>query len=167
MALFKSLQIRRMTYPRWNYTIEVYRNLGEALILTPQSTVWSYLVDLLQALQHLHEHNHIHMDIKPENIFIGRDGICKVGDFGLMLDLSAADARKQAMEGDSRLLSSQPIVSPLDFDPSQVSCARDVAGPVHKGMRCLQPGNHNVGACLRLGPAQARRPLAEDQDGGT
>ena len=67
-----------------------------------QSTVWSYLVDLLQALQHLHEHNHIHMDIKPENIFIGRDGICKVGDFGLMLDLAAADAKKQAMEGDSR-----------------------------------------------------------------
>ena len=70
--------------------------------LPPQSTVWSYLVDLLQALQHLHEHNHIHMDIKPENIFIGRDGICKVGDFGLMLDLAAADAKKQAMEGDSR-----------------------------------------------------------------
>ena len=76
----------------------------------PQCTVWSYLVDLLQALLHLHEHNHIHMDIKPENIFIGRDGVCKVGDFGLMLDLSAADARKQAMEGDSRLLSDvQPI----------------------------------------------------------
>jgi len=75
----------------------------------PQSTVWSYLVDLLQALQHLHEHNHIHMDIKPENIFIGRDGICKVGDFGLMLDLSAADARKQAMEGDSRYLAPETL----------------------------------------------------------
>ena len=99
-----------MIYPRWNYTIEVYRNVGESLISTPQSTVWSYLVDLLQALQHLHEHNHIHMDIKPENIFIGRDGICKVGDFGLMLDLSAADARKQAMEGDSRFLSPQSFV---------------------------------------------------------
>ena len=125
------------------------------------------MVDLLLAVEHLHDHGLIHMDIKPENIFIGRDGICKVGDFGLMLDLSAADARKQAMEGDSRLLFLESIVSTFDFDPSQVPCARDTAGTVHKGMRCLQPGNHNVGACLRLGPAQARRPLAEDQDGGT
>ena len=78
----------------------------------PQCTVWSYLVLpgptwcylVLQALLHLHEHNHIHMDIKSENIFIGRDGICKVGDSGLMLDLAAADAKKQAMEEDSRYI---------------------------------------------------------------
>ena len=70
----------------------------------PQCTVWSYLVDLLQALLHLHEHNHIHMDIKSEIIFIGRDRICKVGDSGLMLDLAAADAKKQAMEEDSRYI---------------------------------------------------------------
>ena len=70
----------------------------------PQCTVWSYLVDLLQALLHLHEHNHIHMDIKSEIIFIGRDRICKVGDSGLMLDLAAADTKKQAMEEDSRYI---------------------------------------------------------------
>jgi len=85
------------------------QELAESQDDIPQSTVWSYLVDLLQALQHLHEHNHIHMDIKPENIFIGRDGICKVGDFGLMLDLAAADAKKQAMEGDSRYLAPEAL----------------------------------------------------------
>lgn len=42
----------------------------------------------LQALKHLHDHNLIHMDIKPENIFISKEGICKLGDFGLVIDLS-------------------------------------------------------------------------------
>jgi membrane-associated tyrosine/threonine-specific cdc2-inhibitory kinase len=50
--------------------------------------VWAYLVDLLLALEHLHDNDLIHMDVKPENIFIGRDGICKLGDFGLVIDLA-------------------------------------------------------------------------------
>lgn len=28
------------------------------------------------------------MDIKPENAFISFDGICKLGDFGLVIDLT-------------------------------------------------------------------------------
>ena len=63
--------------------------------------IWSYLVDLLLAVQHLHDHDLIHMDIKPENIFIGMDGICKLGDFGLVIDLAKMDSSK-AVEGDPR-----------------------------------------------------------------
>lgn len=53
----------------------------------PESVIWEYLVDLLMAVKHLHDHDLIHLDIKPENIFISRDGISKLGDFGLVLDL--------------------------------------------------------------------------------
>ena len=49
-------------------------------------------MDLLKALQHLHDHDLVHMDIKPENIFIGMDGICKLGDFGLMIDLAKGES---------------------------------------------------------------------------
>ena len=55
--------------------------LSEAQHEIPESSIWSYLVDLLLAVEHLHDHGLIHMDIKPENIFLGREGICKLGDF--------------------------------------------------------------------------------------
>ncbi len=41
-----------------------------------------------QALKHLHDNDLVHMDIKPENIFISNTDQCKLGDFGLVLDIS-------------------------------------------------------------------------------
>lgn len=50
----------------------------------PEQMIWEYLMDLLLAVKHLHDHDLIHMDIKPDNIFISFDGVAKLGDFGLM-----------------------------------------------------------------------------------
>ncbi|KAK6191711.1 hypothetical protein SNE40_003325 [Patella caerulea] len=66
-------------------------------------TLWNYLVDLLMAVKHLHDNDLIHMDIKPENIFVSFDGICKLGDFGLVLDVSKVDL-SEAQEGDPKYL---------------------------------------------------------------
>merc|ERR1712051_970335 len=74
----------------------------------PESLIWSYLVDLLLAIQHLHDHDLIYMDIKPENIFIGMDGICKLGDFGLVIDLAKMDS-SVAVEGDPRYLATETL----------------------------------------------------------
>ncbi|XP_035221405.1 membrane-associated tyrosine- and threonine-specific cdc2-inhibitory kinase-like [Stegodyphus dumicola] len=69
----------------------------------PESIIWSYLIDLLSAVKHLHNHNLVHLDIKPDNIFISEDGVCKLGDFGLVLDLSKPDVT-DAIEGDPRYI---------------------------------------------------------------
>lgn len=69
----------------------------------PEAVIWSYLTDLLLAVRHLHNHNLIHLDIKPDNIFVSEDGICKLGDFGLVLDLFNSDM-KDPIEGDPRYL---------------------------------------------------------------
>lgn len=54
----------------------------------PEKVVWSYLLDLLSAVKHLHDHNLLHLDIKPDNIFISFDDVAKLGDFGLMCKCS-------------------------------------------------------------------------------
>lgn len=73
-------------------------NLNEILEISeehklPEQIVWNYLKDLLSAVKHLHDHNLLHLDIKPDNIFIAFDGVAKLGDFGLMcscLDLNSS-----------------------------------------------------------------------------
>ena len=42
-----------------------------------------YIVQVLDALAHAHEHKVLHRDIKPENIMLMRDGTIKVIDFGI------------------------------------------------------------------------------------
>ncbi|CAG5116235.1 unnamed protein product [Candidula unifasciata] len=73
------------------------QNISEVII-------WNYMVDLLLALKHLHDHNLVHMDIKPENAFISHDGICKLGDFGLVIDLTKKRDVNDAIEGDPKYL---------------------------------------------------------------
>lgn len=41
------------------------------------------MCDILQGLEHLHQHNIIHCDIKPANIFLSSQGYFQLGDFGL------------------------------------------------------------------------------------
>ncbi|KAI0301916.1 kinase-like domain-containing protein [Multifurca ochricompacta] len=42
-----------------------------------------YMAELLLAIEHVHAHNIVHRDVKPENIFIDMDGHVVLGDFGI------------------------------------------------------------------------------------
>ncbi|XP_062512563.1 membrane-associated tyrosine- and threonine-specific cdc2-inhibitory kinase-like isoform X2 [Corticium candelabrum] len=68
-----------------------------------ETFVWQCLADLTLGLKHIHDVDLGHFDIKPDNIFITRDGVCKIGDFGLMCDLSTNDV-DEAQEGDPKYL---------------------------------------------------------------
>ncbi|KAI7338072.1 kinase-like protein, partial [Hortaea werneckii] len=45
--------------------------------------VRDFMLQLVNAIDHLHCHGVFHRDIKPENIFLTADGTMKLGDFGL------------------------------------------------------------------------------------
>lgn len=56
------------------------------------------------ALQHMHSKNMVHMDIKPENIYVSDEVTYKLGDLGLAAS-SSAHYRGNVEEGDARYLS--------------------------------------------------------------
>ena len=43
------------------------------------------MIQLTSAVQHAHEHNIIHRDIKPQNVLVKDDGTVKIADFGIAL----------------------------------------------------------------------------------
>ncbi|XP_051530449.1 membrane-associated tyrosine- and threonine-specific cdc2-inhibitory kinase-like isoform X1 [Myxocyprinus asiaticus] len=64
---------------------------------TGEACAWTYLCDMLAALEHLHAQGFAHLDIKPANVFLTKSGRLKLGDFGLLLKLST-DAQTRGTE---------------------------------------------------------------------
>ncbi|XP_051272619.1 membrane-associated tyrosine- and threonine-specific cdc2-inhibitory kinase [Dicentrarchus labrax] len=76
-----------------------------------EPAAWAYLCDLLSALQHLHSHGFVHLDLKPANVLMTESGRLKLGDFGLLLELKQTSAepvegkvKEDAQEGDPRYM---------------------------------------------------------------
>lgn len=57
-----------------------------------------FSVFVFQAIQHLHDNDLIHMDVKPENILLSMDGVCKLGDFGLVVNLKEVSVCKKNLQ---------------------------------------------------------------------
>lgn len=73
-----------------------------------ESSAWAYLCDLLSALQHLHSHGFVHLDLKPANVLITRSSRLKLGDFGLLYEPRQTETEEKkkddAQEGDPRYM---------------------------------------------------------------
>lgn len=65
------------------------------------------LREMLLALKLVHEHGMVHLDIKPENIFVKNDDQFKLGDFGLA---NSATTTEEVEEGDSRYMSRELLL---------------------------------------------------------
>lgn len=47
--------------------------------------IWQILIQIASGLQSIHNSGIVHLDLKPANILINRQGILKIGDFGLSM----------------------------------------------------------------------------------
>ncbi|KAB5554998.1 hypothetical protein GE09DRAFT_147067 [Coniochaeta sp. 2T2.1] len=45
--------------------------------------IWKIMLELCYGIREIHDHNFIHLDLKPANVFITFEGKLKIGDFGL------------------------------------------------------------------------------------
>ena len=61
-------------------------------IAVPESTIWAFIAQVAAGLHHMHEHGFVHLDIKPENVLVTRDGTLKLGDLGVATEYAAAAA---------------------------------------------------------------------------
>ncbi|KAM7456280.1 hypothetical protein BLSTO_02958 [Blastocystis sp. subtype 1] len=55
----------------------------------------------LFGLYYLHQHNIIHRDIKPDNLFLSESGLIKLGDFGLAVQLEHSCSKRSTQCGTS------------------------------------------------------------------
>lgn len=83
---------------------------AERVHYIPEDELWGYFADVVAAVYHLHELDLLHLDIKPENIFVSNN-MCKLGDFGLVFDLKR-DSNIIAQDGDSKYLAQEVLNNP-------------------------------------------------------
>ena len=102
-----------------DFTLERNR---EAL---PENHLWDIIRDVAMGLQVLHEHDIVHLDIKPDNIFITEDGKLKIGDFGMagkVVASTRSSNRIGDLEGDAKYIAKELLSSAARLPSADIFC---------------------------------------------
>ncbi|XP_046682044.1 membrane-associated tyrosine- and threonine-specific cdc2-inhibitory kinase-like isoform X1 [Homalodisca vitripennis] len=75
---------------------------------------WEVLIDIVTALDCLHNLGMGHFDVKLENILCGYDGLYKLSDFGLVYHFEK-DKQKVPKEGDAKYMAPELLNSAKEF----------------------------------------------------
>eukprot|EP00808_Paulinella_micropora_P016458 g71561.t1 len=56
-----------------------------------EQLIWQFLSDLVLGVHHIHSRRLVHLDLKPDNIFISSEGYLKIGDLGIATSVDGLD----------------------------------------------------------------------------
>jgi serine/threonine protein kinase/tetratricopeptide (TPR) repeat protein len=90
--------------------------LTAAEVSVPRAVSWA--LQIAQGLAAAHERDIVHRDLKPENVFVTRDGIVKILDFGLAQRVEAAPA----IRGRPNLTATGMIVGTVGYLSPEQAC---------------------------------------------
>lgn len=107
-----------MEYVRGSTLKDAIRN-GEGQSHSPEF-VLKILRDLLLAIGHAHSFGVIHLDIKPENIFLSEEYDLKLGDFGLSQSI------RSTKEGHGKVMGTPLYMAPEQFRGEMLSPRTDI-----------------------------------------
>ena len=88
----------------------------------PIAEAVSYMLQLTSALYYAHQHNIIHRDIKPQNIYVMPDGTIKLGDFGI----AQADGVDDSLTSTSEIVGSVHYLAPEISQGKPASIQSDI-----------------------------------------
>ena len=74
--------------------------------------IWKIMIEVALGIKHIHDTGHLHLDLKPENIFIDFSGTLKIGDFGLASEWPAPPGVEG--EGDRRYIGPDLLMGKFD-----------------------------------------------------
>ncbi len=93
------------------------------------------LVQVCEAVRHLHRHSVLHRDLKPANVLVGPDGRARIIDFGIARLLDLAEDEEHTLTGWERM--TPAYASPEQLRGDDLSTASDVYALGVLGYRLL------------------------------
>lgn len=122
------------------YLVMEYLNGGDCASLIkvlgglPEDWATKYLGEVVLGVEHLHERDVIHRDLKPDNLLIDQKGHLKLTDFGLSR-MGLVGRQKRALNSDTSdttpdLLKQGPFARSTSMASSR-STSLDLHGPAH------------------------------------
>ena len=70
-----------------------------------EEEILNYFTQICLALKHCHDRKILHRDLKSQNIFMTRSGLCKLGDFGISRVLNGTNCKAHTVVGTPLYLS--------------------------------------------------------------